>query len=316
MRSVKWFQLMLSVAILITAAAVSCLAAPVTVVDGLGRVVTIEARPERIISIAPANTEILFALGLGYRVVGVTDFCDYPAAALEKEKVGGFFPPDLEKIVALNPDLVVAAGIHAAEIIPALEERGITVIALVAEDLIAILYDITLIGRIAGVERAAFTLASQMHIRIEAVAERVAQLTEEERPGVFWITWADPIWTTGTGTFIHQLIVTAGGRNIFDDLERWTMVSLEALIERDPAVIIGPARHGVSAPVEWAATDPRLEDISARILGRIEMVDANPVERPGPRIVYGLETIARLLHPELFAGSQCGEREFVLAAQN
>ena len=113
MRSVKWFQLMLSVTILIAAVAVSGLAEPVTVVDGLGRVVTIEARPERIISIAPSNTEILFALGLGYRVVGVTDFCDYPAAALEKEKVGGFFPPDLEKIVALNPDLVVAAVIHA-----------------------------------------------------------------------------------------------------------------------------------------------------------------------------------------------------------
>lgn len=318
MRNVKWLRVILSVAILAIAAAVFGFTAPapVTIVDGLGRVVTIEARPERIISIAPANTEILFALGLADRVVGVTDFCDYPLAALEKDKVGGFFPPDLEKIIALNPDLILADSIHAHKIIPALEEKGFTVVALVAEDLIGILYNIVLVGRIAGVKREAFALASQIHSRIEAVTEQVTQLTEAERPSVFWITWADPIWTSGRGTFIHELILTAGGRNIFGDLEGWTMVTLEALIERDPTVVIGAAHHGASMPVEWAKTELRLANIAARILGRVYIVEANLVERSGPRIVYGLEAIARLLHPELFAGLYCSEEELVLAVKN
>ncbi|MCI2424852.1 ABC transporter substrate-binding protein [Candidatus Acetothermia bacterium] len=302
MRSIKKFCLTLSVAILITAITVVSLAAPVTIIDGLGRVVTIEARPERIISLAPSNTEILFALGLEDRVVGVTYLCDYPLAALAKEKVGGFFPPDIERIIVLNPDLILADAdyIHAHKFISALEVKGLTVVALKAEDLLGILYNIVLVGRIAGVEREAFTLVAQMHRRIEAVTERVAHLTEEERPNVFWITWADPIWTSGSGTFIHQLILAAGGRNIFGNLDGWIMVTLEALIERDPTVIIGVAYHGVSMPAKWAATEPRLADITARILGRVYIVEASLVERPGPRIVYGLEAIARLLHPELF----------------
>jgi iron complex transport system substrate-binding protein len=235
----------------------------------------------------------------------VTAFCDYPLAALEKDQVGGFYPPSLEKIIALNPDLVLADSIHGRTIIPALEAKGITVVALVAKDLIGILDNIMLVGRITGVERAAFTLVSQMQRRIEVITEQVEQLAEEERPGVFWIVWADPIWTAGSGTFVNDLILTAGGRNIFGDLKGGGIVTLEALIVRDPTVIIGSAHHGVSAPAEWAATDPRLKTIAARLLNRVYIVEANLVERPGPRIVYGLEMIARLLHPKLFASLDC-----------
>ena len=274
---------------------------PITLTDDLGREVTIEALPERIISLAPSNTEILFALGLGNRVVGVTDFCDYPPEALAKEKVGGPWTPDAEKIVALNPDLVLAAGINPIDLIDILDGLGITVFGIEATDLDDILNDIRTVGQIADKEAEANALTDEMQNQIDAVTDETTGLATEEKPRTFHICYHEPIWTCGQDTFIHNLIEDAGGVNIFADIAGFQSVDIEAVIGRDPEVIIVTAMGGTASGTwEWVLTEPRLAGVSARQNGRVYYVEANWVERPGPRIVLGLEVVAKCIHPGIF----------------
>jgi len=274
---------------------------PITLTDDLGREVTIGELPVRIISLAPSNTEMLFALGLEDRIVGVTDFCDYPPAALEKEKIGGCTTPNIEKIVALQPDLVLAADVNPLRVIEALEGLGLTIFGIEAVNLDDLLKDINTVGTITNKEAEAEALTDELAGRIEAVTEKTEGLSPEKRPRTFYIVWHDPIYTCGRGTFAHDLIEDAGGTNIFADLEGWKAVDIEAIIGRDPDAIIVTAMGGTgSATWEWVTTEPRLKGVSARKNGRVYYVESNWLERPGPRIVLGLETVAKYLHPELF----------------
>ena len=274
---------------------------PITVTDDLGREITIPELPVRIVSLAPSNTEILFALGLGDRVVGVTDFCDYPPEALAKEKVGGPWTPDAEKIVALQPDLILAADINPMDVILTLEGLGLTVFGVESTDLGDLLSDINTVGQITDKEAEAAALTDEMQSRIEAVTDETEGLSPEERPRTFHICYHDPIWTCGQGTFIHDLVEKAGGENIFADLEGYNSVDIEAVIARDPEVILVTAMGGTSSGTwEWVLTEPRLEDVSARRNGRAYYVESNWVERPGPRIVLGLEQMAKYIHPGIF----------------
>jgi len=269
--------------------------------DDLGREVTITAAPQRIVSLAPSNTEILFELDLGDRVVGVTDYCDFPAEALEKAKIGGPYTPSTESIVALEPDLVLAAGINPADVITTLEGLGLTVFGIEATDLDDLLNDINIIGQITDSEAAAATLTTSMRNRINAVTTKTAGLSPEQMPRTFHICWHDPIWTAGQGTFIHDLIEKAGGINIFADIEGYSAIDLETLIARDPEVIIVTAMGGEgSGTWEWVTTESRLAEVSARLNNREHFVESNWLERPGPRIVLGLEQLAKLIQPALF----------------
>jgi len=277
---------------------------PLTRTDDLGREVTISAVPERIVSLAPSNTEVLFALGLEDKVVGVTPYCNYPEVVVEKEGVGG--PQgksiEIERIIALQPDLILAAEINGMDVINALEELGFPVFAMKSTDLGDVLGDITTIGELTDREVEATALTAEMQNRINAVTDKAMGLRPEEKPRVFHICWHDPIYTSGQGTFVNDLFERAGGVNIFGDLQGWSMVNLETLIARDPEVIIVTAMGGTSSGTwEWINTEPRLADISARKNGRVHFVESNWVERPGPRIVLGLELIARYLHPEIFS---------------
>jgi iron complex transport system substrate-binding protein len=278
---------------------------PLTLTDDLGREVTIEAAPERIISLAPSNTEILFALGLGDRVVAVTDYCDYPSEALEKEKIGGPWSPSIENIVALEPDLVLAAGVNPANVITSLEDLGLTVFGIESTDLDDILDDINTVGRITDRERAAGSLINQMQRKIDTVTDKTEELSSWEKPSVFHILWHDPIYTSGQGTFIHDLIEKGGGTNIFDDLEGYNAITLETLIARDPEVIIVTAMGGEgSGTWDWVNTETRLADVSARQNGRIYFLESNWLERPGPRITYGLVQLTKRIHPGIFDDSE------------
>ncbi len=169
----------------------------IEVEDQMGRVVKLEKFPERIISLAPSNTEILFALGLGDKLVGVTDFCDYPPEAQEKPKIGGFSTPNIEEVVALSPDLILAAQRHEAEIIPALEGRGLTVFAVDPRSFDEILEAITLVGEITGQEEEAFQLVTEISNRIKAVTDKTDDLPQSQRLRVFYMTWDDPLMTAG-----------------------------------------------------------------------------------------------------------------------
>ena len=269
-------------------------------VDDLGRSVDIEGIPQRIISLAPSNTEILFALGLGDKVVGVTEYCNYPAEALDKEKVGGFSTPDIEKIIALQPDLILAADIHAKETIPALEERGLVVFALAPKNLDGILEDIQMVGKITAKEEEASKLVTQMVSRIKAITDVTKDL--DEKPRVFYITWHDPLWSAGSETHHQELIEKAGGENIFQDITGYKTVDLETAIVRNPEVIIACTGHGEAKdkPFEWAKEESRLSVTAARKNNRIYQIDSDMVSRTGPRIVDALEWLAYFIHPEIF----------------
>ena len=276
---------------------------PITVMDDLGREVIIEALPERIVSLAPSNTEILFALDLGDRVIGVTDFCDYPPEALEKESVGGPWGTsiDVEKIIALQPDFILAEEVNGIEVIDTLAGLGFKVFGIKSTDLDDLLDDIKKVGQITDKEAEANELIAQMTSNIRAVTGRTTWLLPEEKPTVLHICWHDPIYTSGQGTFVHDLVDKAGGINIFADLEGWPAVDIEAVIGRDPEVIIVTAMGRVGSTTwDWVNTEPRLKDISARKNGRIYYIESNWLERPGPRMVLGLEAVAKYLHPEIF----------------
>jgi len=269
----------------------------------LGREVTIESEPQRIISLAPSNTEILFALGLGDKVVGVTPYCDYPAEAQGKEKVGGPWGTyiDVEKIIALNPDFILAAHINGEDVINTLAGHGFTVFGIKSTDLADTLNDINTVGEITNKEVEAAALTTDMQSKIDAVTAETAGLSPEQKPRAFHICWHDPIYTSGNGTFIHDLFEKAGGVNIFSDLSGFPVVDLETVIGLDPEAIVVTAMGGTSSGTwEWVKTESRLAEVSARQNGRVYFAESNWVERAGPRIVLGLELVAEYLHPEIF----------------
>ena len=297
------------VSVIVLALLVSCAPPPKEVppstgevIDQLGRVVKLDGIPQRIISLAPSNTEILFALGLADKVVAVTDYCDYPSEAKEKPSIGGFSTPNIEELVALSPDLILATSIHEKRIIPQLEGKGITVFALNPKTLDEVLEAINLVGEITGEEEEASGLVAEMGHRIKAVTDKTGGLPEGQRPRVFYIVWHDPLMASGSETLQDDLIDKAGGINIARDLTGYADISLEAFIAANPQVMIAGGGHGSGEdlPLQFAKNDERLSDMDARINDQVYGVDANLASRPGPRIVDGLEEFAEFIHPELF----------------
>ncbi|MCJ7654557.1 MAG: cobalamin-binding protein [Dehalococcoidia bacterium] len=276
---------------------------PLTVVDDLGRTVKIEKLPQRIISLAPSNTEIIYALELEDRLVGTTDYCDYPEAAKYKPRVAGYVNPDLEKVVSQQPDLIIAEAIHENTVLPALEKLGLTVIIMSASSLDVVLDDIKLIGEITGKSKAATKLVDDLTKRIQAVTTKTSGLPPEQRPRVLYAVWYDPIWTMGSETFIDDLIWKAGGANIFSkDFEKSHVVSLESIISKNPQVII-VSGMGTTGDLIYnnIMKETRLRGVDAMRDSRVYKIsDANLIERPGPRVIDGLEEMAKLIHPEIF----------------
>ncbi len=268
-------------------------ASPQYVFDDLGRLVAINGTPQRIVSLAPSNTEILFALGLGDKVVGVTDWCDYPPEVLEKEKVGSYDTPDIEKMVVLNPDLILVAYGTTMDVINNMIGLGLTVFGIKTTDLDDLLNDIRRVGEITDKEVEADALTSEMKSMIEAIADATSEL--ENRPRVFYIVWHDPLWTAGSETFIHELIEKGGGVNICQNIAGYTTISIEEVVARDPEIIITSEWS-----YDWALNSTELASTTAGQTGRIYTIDDDLVQRPGPRLVKGLEWFAYLIHPEIF----------------
>ena len=275
---------------------------PGNVVDDLGRTVNIGQIPQRIVSLAPSNTEILFALGLGDRVVGVTEYCNYPEEAKAKPKVGGFSTVDIERVVYLEPDLVLATRIHSKTAIPALEKLGLTVLALAPVSLDEVMSNINLVGKITGQDKLASQLVGDLRKRIEAVANKTQDLALNQRPRVFYLSWHDPLWTRGKDTWADEIISKAGGQNIAYDISGDKTIDLETIIHRDPQVIIASVGMGSGEDLPWqyVRTEPRLKTTEALLNNRVYKIDSDLTARPGPRIVEALEQIAQFIHPELF----------------
>jgi iron complex transport system substrate-binding protein len=276
---------------------------PLTLTDDLGREVTIENKPQRIVSLAPSNTEILFAIGAGEQVVGVTTYCNYPQEAQTLEQIGGFSAETIsvEKIVALKPDLVLCTGKFHETVIEALEQVEVTAYAVDAETFDQVYASIEVIGQMTGHNEEATTLVAQMKERVAAVESVVAQIPDEERPTVFWETWDDPLMTAGPTTFAGQMIEKGGGVNLFAEVtERYPQISIEEVIQRNPDIIMGPDSHGEALTADHIATRPGWETVKAVQDEHIYVFDGDITSRAGPRIVDGLEMIARTLHPNRF----------------
>jgi iron complex transport system substrate-binding protein len=271
---------------------------PLTITDDMGNEVTIEAEPQRIVSMAPSHTQLLYALGLGDKVVGVTEYCSYPPEAQEKPKVGGFSDIDLEQAVGLDPDLVLGTSIHAQSVGPALVERGLKVVLINPETVDDVLEKIVLVGRVTGREEAATALADELRGRIEATMDKAQKAGS--KPRVYW-ELSNDLYTAGPGSFIDDLITRAGGINIAADAkEQWPQLNLEALILADPEVIV-LADHPYGETAEKVKARPGWADISAVKNDRIvEVLDDDLVSQPGPRVAEALEFVAKALHPELF----------------
>jgi len=274
----------------------------VSVVDDAGREVEIVSNPQRLVSLAPSNTEILFALGLGDKVVGVTDFCDYPEKAKAIDKVGGM-EHSLEKIVALNPNLVVAIGGSPAQVEKAteMEKLGLAVLVLQPGDIEGIIANIELMGKATGAEKEASQLAAEMRKRFDDITTKTKGA--ESRPSVFFeLDATDPSkpYTPGAGSFIDTLISLAGGSNIAASAKmQWAQLSTEEIIAQDPEVIVlGDAQYGMTA--EMVKERPGWSVITAVKNGAICSIDDILISRPGPRIIDGLEDLATIIHPELF----------------
>lgn len=294
-RGTNWFLVaLLSIVLLLTACTTPVETTTQYVVDDLGRLVAINGTPQRIISLAPSNTEILFALGLGDEVVGVTMYCDYPPGAQDKEKVGDYYGPDIEKIIALQPDLILATDFHRFDLIPALEQQGFAVFAVAPQTLEDVLESIQKIGELTGREAEASQLVNGMRNKIEAIEEQTKD--PEQKPSVLYMTWHDPMWTVGSNTWIDDLINIAGGVNIFsENFEGGAMVQIEWVILQNPDIIIASEWS-----YDWALNATALASTNASQTGRIYTFDDDLAQRPGPRLVEGLDWFAYLIHPEIF----------------
>lgn len=274
----------------------------ITLTDDFGRTVTLKETPQRLISLSPTHTETLFALGLADRVVGVTDYCDYPEAAKSKEKVGGFSTPNLEKIIALRPDLVIASDRHQ-QVVEGLSRAGVTVIALKPRTVSDALRNIEVIGRAAGVPVAAEELLQSIRQEIASVTDKVKDLPPEEKPVVYYEVWYEPLMTVGPGTVMDDLINLAGGINAAADAgKEYPEYSTEVLVKKNPQVMIHSYTHGSGEAAKPEAIMQRKgwKDLDCVVNKRIYLVDANLASRSGPRVGKGLKEFARAIHPELF----------------
>ena len=270
---------------------------PLEVVDGFGRKVTIPRAPLRVVSLAPSNTELMFAVGAGDRLIGRTTVCDYPPEASKVPVVGGMTPKtiNLEALVALRPDLILATCGVQEPIIAPLERLKLPVVALDADDFDGVVRNIRLVG--ALVDRAAVgdDLADRFRARVAAVQKRVSGRAAP-RPKVLYLVGEDPLMTAGPNTFIGRMIEAAGGVNIFGDVAaRYPRPGEEEILARAPDVILA----GRDDPTRRAqiAARPGWSQVPAVRAGRIAFLAEDEVSRPAPRLADGLEAMADALEP-------------------
>jgi iron complex transport system substrate-binding protein len=272
---------------------------PVTARDALGRRVTVRAEPKRIVSLAPAMTEVLFALGLGDRIVGVTDYCNYPPAARSKAKVGGIVNPSVERVLALKPQLVIGMRLNPKPVLRALSSAGVPTFAAEPRTIEEVFTTITTVGALTGRKATGARLADDLRSRLQSVRAQVHGLPE---PSVVFICQQSPVWVAGADTFPDRAIHMAGGRNIAAGVKGYKQYDVEMLVARDPDVILLTSMGGGDPDRELGAfvRRPSMRDLTAVKKSRVYVVDADIVDRAGPRIVEAVEEIAARLHPGRF----------------
>lgn len=283
---------------------------PMTVSDVTGRKVTITKRPQRIISLSPSVTEILFAIGAGEHVVADTTYCDYPPAAKKLPKIGGYLDPNIEKITSLNPDLIIGQRGNRRDILDRLYALGLPIIAVDPTTIDQVSSAIQLVGDVTGYSTRAKSFNEQFSARKKAVVSRLSRISPNDRPKVlFLFSIDDGIFTVGPGSHIDELIRLAGGRNIAESTGKpWPQLSMEAVVKADPDAILLIDEHGGGSPLTQSTALVQLranshwQMVSAVKRGRVSVLDDDLITIPGPRLIDGLEQMAHALHPNLFQG--------------
>jgi iron complex transport system substrate-binding protein len=275
--------------------------APRTFVDDLGRKLYLAKAPNRIVSLAPSVTEMLFALGAGAQVVAVTDFCNYPPEAREKSRIGGL-KPSIEAIIAMRPDLVLVP--HAfldPAVLAKLDELKIATYVLDAKSLEDILNQLTQLGRLLNRSADAGQLVAALRQRIRAVRDRTQDLP---RPRVFYVLNSNPLMTVGQSSFIHQLLEAAGASNVgATSSQPSPRISIEEVLAQNPDILMFPVGSTEGIPESERRQWERWSQLTAVREHRLYQIDSELIDRPGPRIVEGLERLARQFHPEAFSST-------------
>ena len=261
------------------------------------------AVPRRVVSLAPSLTEMAYALGAGPSLVGVTTVCNYPEAARRLPKVGGMEDGgiDLERVLSLKPDLVIAIGLYQSSTVEALKRLGVRVEIIPSQTLEDVFAAADRLGALLGRQTEARRLTADMRRRIDRVRKATAALPPNRRPRVFYEVWDQPLMTATRDTLIGRLIELGGGVNVFGDLTgRYVQVSPEAVLKRDPQVILAPTTHTSQVDAKSLEKRPGFSGVAAARTGRVYVLDGDLVSRAGPRIAEALELVARAIHPELF----------------
>ncbi len=269
---------------------------PFTVTDSYDRQVEIAAEPQRVISIAPNITEIIFSLDRSEKLVGRSEYCDFPEKAADIASIGSLTEPSMEKIAELKPDLVIASTHFAKETVQRLEELGIKVVVFYGEESFEGVYDtIGKVGTVLNAEENARKLVSEMKIKVQNVLDKVK---DKPQPSVYYVVSFGKTgdYTAGGDTFIGHMLELAGGRNTAGDVTGWAY-SLEKLTEKNPELIICSKYYNSKQGIENTNGYKELEAVRA---GRLYEIDSNLLDRQGPRLAQGLEELARIIHPEVF----------------
>jgi iron complex transport system substrate-binding protein len=274
---------------------------PLIHVDDYGRTVSIPKPPLRLVSLAPSLTEILFAIGAGPQVVGVTRYCEYPPGASVLPRVGGMSDPSIEALGRLRPDLVLATDFTPRAVVDAVERAGFRVVVLSLGGLKKTWSDMRTVGRLLGRARAGVDLATRSRARCEALRPP----SFLPRPRVLLLYGTEGFYSAGPGSFAGELIEWAGGENLAaQTASPWPQLSLETILVWNPDVILitcrpdEAARERTRRAIAAMKTDPRWQPVRAARLGRIHTVANGPFTVQGPRLAEGIEEVVRILHPE------------------
>lgn len=265
--------------------------------DLVAQLVSLAKEPQTIISLAPSNTEIVYALGASEKLIAVTNFCDYPPEAQIKDKVGDLMNLNLEKVIKLSPDLVLASTQLLPEKRKILEDAQIAVAVTEGTSLAQTLESILLIGRLTNKQEKAKEIVRRLE---QDFAQIKAQTEKLSRPKVYYIVSFGQYgnWTCGKGSFMDELISLAGGENIAHNLNQpWAEFSLEKLVALDPDILLAGKYSG---PIENLKNEAGYRELTAVKTGRVYVLDDNLTSRPGPRLADGLALIAKAIHPEVF----------------
>ncbi len=265
----------------------------IKVTDDAGRTVTISQTPNRIVSLAPSITEDLYALGLGDKVVGTTTYCNYPPAANNTTKVGGFGTPNMEKIVSLKPDIVFTGSLNNETVISALDSYGIPTVVIEPKTLAGILDDLSLIGKITDTTGNSSALVANLTQRLTK-SNATSNATQTR---VLYLVWYDPITSAGADTFEGDIIARAGGINVakLANVGGYSTISKESIVALNPSVIIANSAMN-STVIEQVKSDPALTTVDAIKNSKVFILNSDVISRPGPRAFDAMDQIIEMIN--------------------